>query len=108
MTVVNLPNKDRTKEILTESYNACIDNLKWDRIGTTMRMLKWTWMGASESPSIREMKLLCDSLFSECLNSEHLKQGMDTYCSSGGFRVEANPRTGFVRVAFELDSWTAR
>lgn len=107
MTVIALPNKASTNEVLTEAYNACISNLKWDRIGKTMRMLNWRWAGAPESPSIREMKLMCDSLFMDCLNSEHLKQGMDTYSSSGGFRVEADPKSGFVRVAFELDAWSA-
>ncbi len=71
------------KEFLKDIYvEAIIANFDFAKVAKVMDVLKWTWDGADESPSIGELRSCARDLLYELINNDSKR------VSSGGFTVE--------------------
>ena len=66
-----------------------MEHYDFNRVQKTMKLLDWTWMNASEPPSLDELRVKAHGLLDEAYKlSTKYKDG--SYSECGGFRATAD------------------
>lgn len=90
------------KEAIDQRIEALLDNFPFDRVGTAMAALKWSWGGDSGPPTETTMRSTARRLLRRIAETPP-SQAVDLAISSGGFRVRKSDN-GELALEFVVES----